>query len=137
MAQAVTTAAPGARRTFNSEVELETSANCLVNGFVPKPGMLYLGERGLEFRGESTFAQRVSWDDVELVSCDIFRGHVRTMDVHTSLGDVLTLTVDDDIEALRTMAAHVGRDKVENVNEVAPVEQPAGGLLSRLRGLFG
>ena len=137
MAQAVTTAAPGARRPFNSEVELETSANCLVNGFVPKPGMLSLGERGLEFRGESTFAQRVAWDDVELVSCDIFRGHVRTMDVHTSLGDVLTLTVDDDIEALRTMAAHVGRDKVENVNEVAPVEQPAGGLLSRLRGLFG
>ena len=111
MAQAVITAAPGARRPFNSEVELETSANCLVNGFVPKPGMLYLGERGLEFRGEST--------------------------VHTSLGDVVTLTVDDDIEALRTMAAHVGRDKVENVNEVAPVEQPAGGLLSRLRGLFG
>ena len=35
------------------------------------------------------------------MSCDIFRGHVRTMDVHTSLGDVLTLTVDDDIEALR------------------------------------
>lgn len=137
MAQAVITAAPGARRPFNSEVELETSANCLVNGFVPKLGMLYLGERGLEFRGESTFAQRVSWDDVELVSCDIFRGHVRTMDVHTSLGDVVTLTVDDDIEALRTMAAHVGRDKVENVNEVAPVEQPAGGLLSRLRGLFG
>lgn len=137
MAQAVTTAAPGARRPFNSEVELETSANCLVNGFVPKPGMLYLGEGGLEFRGESTFAQRVAWDDVELVSCDIFRGHVRTMDVHTSLGDVVTLTVDDDIEALRTMAAHVGRDKVENVNEVAPVEQPAGGLLSRLRGLFG
>ena len=137
MAQAVITAAPGARRPFNSEVELETSANCLVNGFVPKPGMLYLGEMGLEFRGESTFAQRVSWDDVELVSCDIFRGHVRTMDVHTSLGDVVTLTVDDDIEALRTMAAHVGRDKVENVNEVAPVEQPAGGLLSRLRGLFG
>lgn len=137
MAQAVTTAAPGARRPFNSEVELETSANCLVNGFVPKPGRLYLGERGLEFRGESTFAQRVAWDDVELVSCDIFRGHVRTMDVHTSLGDVITLTVDDDIEALRTMAAHVGRDKVENVNEVAPVEQPAGGLLSRLRGLFG
>lgn len=137
MAQAVITAAPGARRPFNSEVELETSANCLVNGFVPKPGRLYLGERGLEFRGESTFAQRVAWDDVELVSCDIFRGHVRTMDVHTSLGDVITLTVDDDIEALRTMAAHVGRDKVENVNEVAPVEQPAGGLLSRLRGLFG
>ena len=104
MAQAVITAAPGARRPFNSEVELETSANCLVNGFVPKPGMLY---------------------------------HVRTMDGHTSLGDVVTLTVDDDIEALRTMAAHVGRDKVENVNEVAPVEQPAGGLLSRLRGLFG
>lgn len=137
MAQAVITAAPGARRPFNSEVELETSANCLVNGFVPKPGMLCLGERGLEFRGESTFAQRVAWDDVELVSCDIFRGHVRTMDVHTSLGDVVTLTVDDDIEVLRTMAAHVGRDKVENVNEVAPVEQPAGGLLSRLRGLFG
>ena len=79
----------------------------------------------------------MAWDDVELVSCDIFRGHVRTMDVHTSLGDVVTLTVDDDIEVLRTMAAHVGRDKVENVNEVAPVEQPAGGLLSRLRGLFG
>ena len=64
MAQAVIAAAPGARRPFNSEVELETSANCLVNGFVPKPGMLYLGERGLEFRGESTFAQRVAWDDV-------------------------------------------------------------------------
>lgn len=137
MAQAVTTAAPGALKPFNSEVELETSANCLVNGFVPKPGTLNLGERGLEFRGESTFAQRVAWDDVELVSCDIFRGRVRTMDVHTSLGDVLTLTVDDDVEALRTMAAHVGRDKVENVNEVAPVEQPSSGLLSRLRGLFG
>lgn len=137
MAQAVTTAAPGALKPFNSEVELETSANCLVNGFVPKPGTLNLGERGLEFHGESTFAQRVAWDDVELVSCDIFRGRVRTMDVHTSLGDVLTLTVDDDVEALRTMAAHVGRDKVENVNEVAPVEQPSSGLLSRLRGLFG
>ena len=137
MAQAVITAAPGARRPFNSEVELETSSHCRVNGFVRKPRSLYLGERGLEFRGESTFAQRVAWDDVELVSCDIFRGHVRTMDVHTSLGDVVTLTVDDDIEVLRTMAAHVGRDKVENVNEVAPVEQPAGGLLSRLRGLFG
>ena len=81
MAQAVTAAARGARPSFNSEVELETSANCLVNGFVPKPGTLYLGERGIEFRGDSTFVQRVAWDDVELVSCDIFRGHVRTMDV--------------------------------------------------------
>lgn len=137
MAQAVTAAARRARKPLNSEVELQTSANCLVNGFVPKPGTLYLGERGLEFLGESSFAQRVTWDDVELVSCDIFRGHVRTMDVHTALGDVITLTVDDDIEALRAIAAHVGRDKVENVNEVAPVEQPSGGLLSRLRGIFG
>ncbi len=137
MAQAVTAAARGARPFFNSEVELETSANCLVNGFVPKPGTLYLGERGIEFRGDSTFAQRVAWDDVELVSCDIFRSHVRTMDVHTSLGDILTLTVDDDIEALRAMAAHVGRDKVENVNEVAPAEHPSGGLMSRLRSIFG
>ena len=45
--------------------------------------------------------------------------------------------MDDDIEALRAMAAHVGRDKVENVNEVAPVEQPSGGLMSRLRSIFG
>lgn len=137
MAQAVTAAAHRARPSFNSEVELETSANCLVNGFVPKPGTLYLGERGLEFRGDSNFRQHVSWDEVVLVSCDIFRGHVRTMDVHTSLGDIITLTVDDDVEALRTMAAHVGREKVENVNEVAPVDQPAGGLLSRLRSMFG
>ena len=43
----------------------------------------------------------------------------------------------DDIEALRAMAAHVGRDKVENVNEVAPAEQPSGGLMSRLRSIFG
>lgn len=123
---------------LNSEIELETAANCLVNGFVPKPGTLYLGECGLEFRGDAgDFAKRAPWDEIELVSCDIFRGHVQTMDVHTSLGDVITLTIDDDIAALRAIAAHVGRDKVENVNEVAPEEHPEGGLLGRIRAIFG
>ena len=122
---------------FNSQTELETQANCLVNGFVPKPGTLYLGERGIEFRGSAAdYIQRVAWEDVELVSCDIFRGHIQTMDVHTALGDVVTLTIDDDIEALRAIAAHVGRDKIENVNEVAPEEPTAGGLLGRIRSLF-
>ena len=122
---------------YNSQPELQTSANCLVNGFGPKPGTLVLGERGIEFRGDSSdYLQRVAWEDVELVSCDIFRGHVRTMDVHTALGDVVTLTVEDDIEALRAIAAHVGRDKVENVNEVAPEERPGGGIIGRIRSLF-
>ena len=123
---------------YNSVTELETAANCLVNGFVPKPGTLFLGERGIEFRGSAAdYTQRVAWEDVELVSCNIFRGHIQTMDVHTALGDVVTLTMEDDIEALRTIASHVGRDKIENVNEVAPEAPATGGLLGRIRSLFG
>lgn len=124
---------------MNATTELETSANCLVNGFVPKPGTLYLGEAGLEFRGEAAdYLQRVAWEGIELVSCDIFRGRIQTMDVHTALGDVVTLTIEDDVEALRCIAAHVGRDKIENANAVVPSETPAqGGLFGRIRAIFG
>ncbi len=128
---------------LNNAVELECACNCMANAVLPKPGVLACGDAGMEFvPTDSSRHVRLAWDDIELVRVDIFRGEVRTLDVHTQDGQVTTLVPNDGVEVIRLCRDHLGREKLESVNEAAPAPAGAGAgaahsPLSALKSLFG
>ncbi len=102
---------------MNEQVELECSCNYMANGLLPKPGLLACGEAGIEFvPRDSSRHVRLKWDDVELVRVDIFRGEVRTVDVHDADGQVTTLVPEDGVALIRLCRDHLGREKLEAMN---------------------
>lgn len=132
-----------AMAALNNMVELECDCNCMANAVLPKPGLLVCGDAGMEFvPTDSSRHVRLAWDDIELVRIDIFRGEVRTLDVHTTDGQVTTLVPNDGVEVIRLCRDHLGRKKLESVNEAAsaPGGTEAGaahGPLSALKSFFG
>ena len=77
-----------------------------------------LGEKGLDFVPEDPARGRVQveWADVDEVRCDIVREHVRSLTVETKTGERVVMIAADSLGALRTIAAHVGRDRLIDVN---------------------
>jgi hypothetical protein len=119
---------------MNESPELETTAELLLGHVLPKPGRLVLGADGLEFvADEGTVRERLAWDELAQVRCDIFRGRVRSIEIHDSTGRVTLYAADDGVNVLRAIAAHAGRDKIVSINDEA-MQTP--GLLDRLRAWY-
>lgn len=103
---------------LNSIVETRCDAESILHGFLPKPGELTVGERGLEFVSSAgDIHEQITWDQLSTVVCDIFRGSVRSFELHRVDGQVTTLMATEDIAVLRSMAAHLGRENIINANE--------------------
>lgn len=126
-------------KLLNEQVELESAAEYLLNNILPKPGTLFLGESGMEYvPDEGATGVRVRWSELECMHCDIFRRRVRSLEVHVDDGRVVVFSVADGVEALRVIAAHVGREKLVSVNDEARQQAMARpGLLDRVRELVG
>ncbi len=96
--------------SFNTVEEARFGCNCMTNGIIPKPGSVGCGEMGLEFVGsDGGRAVRLAWDEVTLVSVEIFRGQVRALNIHTDDGQVTTLIPEDGENLIRAMGAHLPR----------------------------
>lgn len=89
-----------------------------MQGTLPRPGVWELGETGMDFvpDDEKRGREQVLWEDVDSVECDIFRERVRSFDVLTTTGTSVTLVAEDSVGVLRTIAAHVGREKIVDIN---------------------
>lgn len=109
----------GARtsRALNAQIELSTRGN-LLQGPLPRPGVWELGEKGIDFVPEDPARGRnqVRWEDVDEVRCDIVREHVRSLTVEIVTGERVVMIAADSLGVLRTIAAHVGRDRLIDVN---------------------
>lgn len=112
---------------LNDTVEVMGSGNCFVSGIIPRPGTFELGDAGLEFIPEDGKGRvQVFWDTIVSVDVDLFRGSVRTMEVHTSMGLVHAIVIDEDVAALRCIRDHIGREKIVDVNARAREQGPSG-----------
>jgi len=101
--------------SFNTAEEARFGCNCITSGIMPKPGSVGCGDTGLEFVGnDGGRAIRLAWDEVTVVSVEIFRGQVRTLDIHTNDGQVTTLIPEDGENLIRAMGAHLPRELFES-----------------------
>lgn len=123
---------------LNDVVEVAGSANCLASGIIPRPGTFELGDAGLEFIPEDERGRvQVPWDAIVSVDADLFRGSVRTMEIHTNTGFAHVIAIDEDVAALRCMRDHIGREKIVDVNARAREQGPSGsGALTTVKALF-
>lgn len=103
---------------LNSIVETSCDAESILHGFLPKPCKLTVGEKGLELVSSAgDIHEQITWDQLSTVVCDIFRGSVRSFELHRADGRVTTLMAAEDIAVLRSMATHLGRENIINANE--------------------
>lgn len=101
--------------SFNKAEEARFGCNCITSGIMPKPGTIDCGETGLEFVGsDGGHAVRLPWDEITLVSVEIFRGQVRTLNIHTNDGQVTTLIPEDGENLIRAMGTHLPRALFES-----------------------
>ena len=123
---------------LNNTVEFECNCNCMNGGVLPKPGSVACGETGVEFTpNEKGRHVRIAWETILLVKVDIFRGEVRTLDLHLDDSQVVTLVPDDGEGLVRHMGAHLNRDVFESANEGAQKSGPnEGSLLEKIRRFF-
>ena len=109
--------APRTSRALNAQTELTTRGN-LLQGPLPRPGTWELGETGIDSLPEDPARGRtqVRREDVDEVRCDIVREHARSLTVETVTGERAVMIAADSLGVLRTIAAHVGRDRLVDVN---------------------
>lgn len=125
---------------LNTFVEVSCRAEAVLHGFLPKPGDVHVGEAGIEFvSSDGDLRERIPWEQVSTVVCDVFRGGVRSFELHLVDGRCRTLMAAEDIAFLRAIAGHVGRDGIINANEPRTDEASDGqGPFGRIRSaLFG
>jgi hypothetical protein len=123
---------------LNDVVEVTGSGNCFASGIIPRPGTFELGDAGLEFIPEDERGRvQVPWDAIVSVDVDLFRGCVRSMEIHASTGLVHVIVIDEDVAALRCMRDHIGREKIVDVNARAREQGPLGsGALATAKALL-
>lgn len=99
---------------LNHEVELAVHANTFTNPLFPKPGMLAVGENGLEYRADSGRGYiQIPWASIEGVEVDIPAGnYVRSIKVATSETRPLEFVVSDGKNLVRALNRHLGREKL-------------------------
>lgn len=92
--------------SLNDAVEVAGSGNLLASGIIPRPGTFELGDAGLEFIPEDERGRvQVPWDAIVSVDVDLFRGSVRTMEIHTSTGRAHVIVIDEDVRTTRAACA--------------------------------
>lgn len=97
---------------LNNELDFMTRANSLLDSLAPKPGLLMIGNQGVEFRAEkgSGYIQ-IPWTSIVGVRVQMFfKGwYVRGFFIETNEDQLLEFIVSDAKEALREMRKHLDR----------------------------
>ncbi|CAH0419304.1 DUF956 family protein [Periweissella ghanensis] len=93
---------------LNRQVELEVKANSMYTSMIPKPGVLFIGDRGLEFRGEGQGYIQIPYKEIVGVRAQLFFGrrYVRGFFVDTKTGS-FNFVVSKGRVALQTMGKHL------------------------------
>lgn len=93
---------------LNRKVELEIRANSMYTSMNPKPGVIFIGDRGLEFRGEGQGYIQIPWKEMTGIRAQIFFGnhYVRGFFVDTKSGS-FNFVVTKGKKALQVMGQHL------------------------------
>ncbi|KRM71636.1 DUF956 family protein [Lacticaseibacillus brantae] len=100
--------------SLNKTVEYAIKVNSMITPNDPKPGVMALGDNGLEYRANNGvgFIQ-VPWANITLIRAQIMgKKHVRGFFVDLDDGRSLNFVASDAIPALRVMRDHLGSDKL-------------------------
>ena len=113
-------------RPLNESVERCVRATSSFSPFLPKQGLLKLGERGVEFRARDGrgFAQ-IPWGEIELVRVDAYGKFVRSVELRVSDGRSLPFVLSEGARVVRALNEHLGRSKL------VPARRPLTDLIAR------
>ncbi|OYQ67361.1 DUF956 family protein [Aerococcus sp. 1KP-2016] len=99
---------------LNTEVEFVSKANAMLNPLSPKPGLLMVGDKGVEYVAEAGpgFIQ-IPWVNIKRIRVQmLFKGrYVRGFYFETDEGQLLEFVVDEAKDSLRAMRKHLPREK--------------------------
>ncbi len=112
-------------KMLNNELDFMTRANSKLNPLSPKPGLIFIGNNGFEFRGENSpgFIQ-IPWQSVVEVRVQMFFGgrYVRGFYIETNEDHLLEFIVSDAKETLKKMRKYLRREQfVRNQSNLAQV----------------
>lgn len=99
---------------LNHEVEYAIKVNAMLNPNSPKPGVMAIGDQGLEYRANSGAGYvQVPWANIKLIRGQVVgKKHIRGFFVDLTDGRSLNFVASDAIPALKVMREHLGSDKL-------------------------
>lgn len=101
--------------SLNKEVDVAIKVNSFLNPMSPKPGVLAVGDVGIEYRASNGvgFIQ-VPWENVTLVKADVYlKGkYIRGFDIITTENQELSFVTSNAMEALKAMRKHLAKEQM-------------------------
>ena len=97
-------------KSLNSTVELAVKANSFLDPINPKPGVMALGNNGVEFRASNGEGYiQIPWRNIITVQAQVFFNgrYIRGFDIITDDNQVLNFVVADAKKTLRVMREHL------------------------------
>lgn len=101
-------------KMLNNEIDFMTRANSKLDPIDPKPGIMLLGNNGLEFRAEKSQGYiQIPWGSIVRVRVQMFfRGkYVRGFFIETDENQHLEFIVSDAKNVLKKMRQYLNRDQ--------------------------
>lgn len=99
---------------LNTKVEFVSKANAFINPVNPKPGILMVGDKGVEYKEETGpgFIQ-IPWANIKYVRVQMFfKGrYVRGFTFQTDEDQLLEFVVEDAKDSLRSMRKYLPREQ--------------------------
>lgn len=105
---------------LNASNEIMARANCSIVLVDPKPGLILLGERGIEFDADTGGFVQIPWEHVTNVRCDVYRRYVRSIEVQTDEGQAIPFVVSKGGALLRCIRDHIGRENIHSIYDDSP-----------------
>lgn len=100
-------------KALNKKTEFITRANALYNPLLPKAGVLFIGNEGVEYRSKSGqgFIQ-IPWNEIVQVRVQLFfKGwYVRGFYIESKDGQLFEFVVSDAKTSLKYMRKHLERE---------------------------
>jgi hypothetical protein len=108
---------------LNKEVEFVTRCNALVQQFNPKPGLLMIGDLGLEWRSDTTAGfVKIPYKNIKTLKVQIvFSRWVKAFIIITDEDKKLELIVSQGRKALQAVAEHIERSKIVDNNGLSVI----------------
>ncbi|MHA3067323.1 DUF956 family protein [Lacticaseibacillus saniviri] len=100
--------------SLNKTVEYAIKVNSMITPNDPKPGVMALGDVGIEYRANNGvgFIQ-IPWANVKLVRAQVvWKKRIRGFFIDLDDNRSLNFVVSDAIPALKVMREHLGSDKL-------------------------
>ncbi|KRO16279.1 DUF956 family protein [Lacticaseibacillus saniviri] len=100
--------------SLNREVEYAIKVNSMLNPNDPKPGVMALGDAGIEYRANNGvgFIQ-IPWENIKLVRAQVmWKNHIRGFYIDLDDSRTINFVASDAIPALKVMREHLGSAKL-------------------------